>query len=100
MSELLKDFQTGTASMASKRHLASNARGFCGFCLMARLGVQKVHDVQDVQKVQDVQMVQGVQKVQGVQLRPIRILLARMKEHHASCPFTEQLDFYISIHFF
>ena len=28
---LLKDFQTGTASMARKRHLSSNARGFCGF---------------------------------------------------------------------
>ena len=31
----LRDFQTGTASMARKRHLASTARGFCGFCLMA-----------------------------------------------------------------
>ena len=31
---LLKDFQTGTASMARKRHLASNARGLSGFCLM------------------------------------------------------------------
>ena len=30
---LLEDFQTGTASMARKRHLASKARGFCGFCL-------------------------------------------------------------------
>ena len=30
---LLEDFQTGTASMARKRHLASNARGFSGFCL-------------------------------------------------------------------
>ena len=30
----LRDFQTGTASMARKRHLASTARGFCGFCLM------------------------------------------------------------------
>ena len=59
----LRDFQTGTASMARKRHLASNARGFYGFCLMGRIGVQMV---------QDVQMVQGVQKVQGVQLRPIR----------------------------
>ena len=29
----LRDFQTGTASMARKRHLASIARGFCGFCL-------------------------------------------------------------------
>ena len=31
---LLEDFQTGTASMARKRHLASSARGFCCFCLM------------------------------------------------------------------
>ena len=30
----LRDFQTGTASMAHKRHLASNARGLFGFCLM------------------------------------------------------------------
>ena len=30
---LLKDFQTGTASMARKRHLASTARGFSCFCL-------------------------------------------------------------------
>ena len=30
----LRDFQTGTASMARKRHLASTARDFCGFCLM------------------------------------------------------------------
>ena len=30
----LRDFQMGTASMARKRHLASTARGFCGFCLM------------------------------------------------------------------
>ena len=30
----LRDFQTGTASMARKRHLASSARGFLCFCLM------------------------------------------------------------------
>ena len=30
----LRDFLAGTASMARKRHLASTARGFCGFCLM------------------------------------------------------------------
>ena len=30
---LLKDFQTGTASMDRKRHLASSARGFYCFCL-------------------------------------------------------------------
>ena len=62
--------------------------------------VQGVQEVQVVQKVQGVQMVQGVQKVQGVQLRPIRILRARMMERHTCGPFTAQLDFYISIHFF
>ena len=31
----LRDFQTGTASMARKRHLASTTRGFLCFCLMA-----------------------------------------------------------------
>ena len=30
---MLEDFQTGTASMARKRHLASIARGLFGFCL-------------------------------------------------------------------
>ena len=30
---MLEDFQTGTASMARKRHLASTARGFYCFCL-------------------------------------------------------------------
>ena len=38
---MLEDFQTGTASMARKRHLASSARGFYGFCLMAQIGVQE-----------------------------------------------------------
>ena len=33
---LLEDFQTGTASMARKRHLASSARGFYCFCLAPR----------------------------------------------------------------
>ena len=109
---LLEDFLAGTASMARKRHLASSARGFYCFCLMARIGVQgvqmvqMVQGVQDVQMVQDVQGVQGVQRVQGVQmvqgvlLRPICILRARMKERHTCCSFTAQLDFYISIHFF
>ena len=31
---MLEDFQTGTASMARKRHLASSARGLLCFCLM------------------------------------------------------------------
>ena len=30
---LLEDFQTGTASIARKRHLTSIARGLFGFCL-------------------------------------------------------------------
>ena len=71
--------------------------------------VQDVQEVQEVQKVQGVQMVQGfqmvqevqdVQKVQWVQLRPIRILLARMMKRHTGSTFSAQLDFYISIHFF
>ena len=56
---LLEDFQTGTASMARKRHLASTARGFYGFCLMAQIEVQ------------------GVQGVQGVQIRSIRLIRGR-----------------------
>ena len=32
---MLEDFQTSTKSMARKRHLASIARGFLCFCLMA-----------------------------------------------------------------
>ena len=43
---LLEDFQTGTASMARKRHLASSTRGLFGFCLMAQIGVQEVQGVQ------------------------------------------------------
>ena len=64
--------------MARKRHLASSARGFYCFCLMARMEFQMVQEVQWVQKVQkvqgvqEVQKVQGVQKVQKVQLSPIR----------------------------
>ena len=33
---LLEGFQTGTASMARKRHPASSARGFLCFCLAPR----------------------------------------------------------------
>ena len=58
--------------MYRKRHLASSARGFLCFCLIAQIGVQEVQDVQKVQDVQDVQKVQEVQKVQKVQIRPIR----------------------------
>ena len=46
---LLEDFLADTASMARKRHLASTARGFSGFCLMAQIEVQKVQEVQEVQ---------------------------------------------------
>ena len=38
---LLEDFQTGTASMARKRHLASNARGFCGCRLTQNKGFKR-----------------------------------------------------------
>ena len=48
---LLEDFQTGTASMARKRHRASSARGLFGLCLMAQIEVQKVQEVQWVQSV-------------------------------------------------
>ena len=58
---MLEDFQTGTASMARKRHLASTARGFYGLCLMAQIEVQRVQRVQEVQEVQE------------VQIRPIRV---------------------------
>ena len=34
---LLEDFQTDTASMARKRHLASTARGSFGFCLASNI---------------------------------------------------------------
>ena len=51
-SSLLEDFQTGTASMARKRHLASSARGLFGLCLMTQIEVQKVQEVQEVQWVQ------------------------------------------------
>ena len=48
---LLEDFQTGTASMAHKRHLASTTRGLLCFCLMAQIEVQWVQWVQSVQSV-------------------------------------------------
>ena len=76
------------------RDILHQAQGvFYGFCLMARIGFQRVQYVQMVQGVQDVQMVQDVQKVQGVQLRPICIFLARMMERHTCCIFTAQLVF-------
>ena len=36
---MLEDFQTGAASMARKRHLASTARSFFCFCLTSTIGV-------------------------------------------------------------
>ena len=65
---MLEDFQTGTASMARKRHLASTARGLFGLCLMTQIEVQGVQGVQGVQKVQG---------VQEVQIRPIRLIRGR-----------------------
>ena len=54
----LRDFQTGTASMARKRHLASTARGLFGFCLMAQIGVQEVQGVQKVQ-IRSIRLIRG-----------------------------------------
>ena len=54
---MLEDFQTGTASMARKRHLASTARGLFGLCLMAQI------------------------EVQWVQIRPIRLIRGRIEIH-------------------
>ena len=65
--------------MARKRHLASTARGFSGFCLMAQI------EVQEAQGVQEVQGVQGVQGVQWVQIRPIRLIRGE-KFLQATCP--------------
>ena len=61
---LLEDFQTGTASMARKRHLASSARGFYCFCLMAQIEVQWVQEVQEVQEVQN-RLIRGRIKSRG-----------------------------------
>ena len=47
----LRVFQTAAASMARKRHLASTARGFYCFCLMALTGPVSVPSVQSVQSV-------------------------------------------------
>ena len=44
----LRDFQTAAASMARKRHLASTARGFYCFRLMALTGPVSVLSVQSV----------------------------------------------------
>ena len=41
----LRDFQTGTASMARKRHLVSTARGLFGFCLMTLVTTGLIHSI-------------------------------------------------------
>ena len=41
----LRDFQTGTASMARKRHLASTARGLLCFCLMTLVTTGLIHSI-------------------------------------------------------
>ena len=42
---MLEDFQTGTASMARKRHLASTARGLLCFCLMTLVTTGLIHSI-------------------------------------------------------
>ena len=44
--------------MARKRHLASSARGFYGFCLMAQIEVQRVQEVQEVQ-IRSIRLIRG-----------------------------------------
>ena len=66
---LLEDFLAGTASMARKRNLASSARGFCCFCLMAQIEVQKVQEVQWVQirpirPIRPIRLIRGRKRIQ------------------------------------
>ena len=49
---LLEDFQTGTASMARKRHLASTARGSFGFCLASNIRKLISTDERDSPRIQ------------------------------------------------
>ena len=69
----LGDFQTGTASMARKRHLASIARVFLCFCLMAQIEVQKVQKVQEVQEVQirPIRLIRLIRLIRGREEGPI-----------------------------
>ena len=63
---MLEDFQTGTASMARKRHLASNARGFFGFCLMARIGFKRFKGFKWFKGFKRFKMFKGFNFVQSV----------------------------------
>ena len=44
----LRDFQTGTASMARKRHLASTARGLLCFCLMTLVTTGLIRSIRPI----------------------------------------------------
>ena len=55
---MLEDFLAATASMARKRHLASSARVFLCFCLMAQIEVQEVQGVQKVQ-IRSIRLIRG-----------------------------------------
>ena len=59
---MLEDFQTGTASMARKRHLASTARGFLCFCLMAQIEVQEVQWVQ-IRPIRPIRPIRGRKRI-------------------------------------
>ena len=73
---MLKDFLAAAASMARKRHLASTARGFLCFCLMAQIEVQKVQKVQEVQWVQWVQIrpIRGRKRIQRIGVFAVFVL--------------------------
>ena len=45
---LLEDFQTGTSSMARKRHLASTARGLLCFCLMTLVTTGLIRSIRPI----------------------------------------------------
>ena len=66
---LLEDFQTGTASMARKRHLASSARGFYCFCLMAQIEVQEVQEVQ----IRSIRQIRGRKEIKSKAVCPVII---------------------------
>ena len=68
----LRDFQTGTASMARKRHLASTARGLLCFCLMTQIGVQEVQKVQWVQ-IRIIRPIRGRKEIQSKAVCPVII---------------------------
>ena len=45
---MLEDFQTDTASMARKRHLASTARGFLCICLMTLVTTGLIRSIRPI----------------------------------------------------